>query len=102
MNWFSVTFCLCISPSTESGELRADSNWDMDVAELSMFLDTLGMGKGTQSDIEFENAANSVKNMKDLDDVQRLQLYGLYKQGTVGDINCNVPSASDVVGTAKW
>ena len=65
----------------------------MDVAELSMFLDTLGMGKGTQSDLEFENAANSVKNMKDIDDVQRLQLYGLYRQGTVGDINCNVPSA---------
>ena len=74
----------------------------MDVAELSMFLDTLGMGKGTQSDLEFEAAANAVKSMKDLDDAQRLQLYGLYKQATVGDINSTEPSASDVVGAAKW
>lgn len=74
----------------------------MDVAELSMFLDTLGMGKGTQSEMEFETAANAVKNMTDLDDAQRLQLYGLYKQGTVGDVNCIQPSESDVVGAAKW
>ena len=74
----------------------------MDVAELSMFLDTLGMGKGTQSDLEFADAANAVKSMKDLDDAQRLQLYGLYKQATVGDINSTEPSASDVVGAAKW
>ena len=74
----------------------------MDVAELSMFLDTLGMGKGAHSDAEFEAAQNTVKNMKDLDDAQRLQLYGLYKQATAGDAGGREPSTLDMVATVKW
>lgn len=74
----------------------------MDVAELSMFLDTLGVGKGDQSTIEFEEAAAAVKSCKNLDDAQKLQLYGLYKQSTVGDVTTDRPPLLDFVGAAKW
>jgi acyl-CoA-binding protein len=74
----------------------------MDVAELSMFLDTLGMGKSDALGKDFEDAANSVKNMKNLDDAQKLQLYGLYKQSTVGDVQISRPSQLDFAGAAKW
>lgn len=33
---------------------------------------------------------------------QKLQLYGLYKQATVGDVNTSRPWSTDFVGTAKW
>lgn len=74
----------------------------MDIAELSMFLDSLGVGKGEQSQSEFEEAASAVKEMKNLDDVQKLQLYGLYKQSTVGDVTSDRPSMLDFAGAAKW
>ena len=74
----------------------------MDIAELSMFLDSLGVGKGEQSQSEFEEAANTVKEMKNLDDAQKLQLYGLYKQSTVGDVTTERPSMLDFAGAAKW
>jgi acyl-CoA-binding protein len=74
----------------------------MDIAELSMFLDSLGVGKGEQSQSEFEEAANAVKEMKNLDDAQKLQLYGLYKQSTVGDVTTERPSMLDFAGAAKW
>jgi acyl-CoA-binding protein len=74
----------------------------MDIAELSMFLDSLGVGKGEQSQSEFEEAANAVKEMKNLDDVQKLQLYGLYKQSTIGDVTTDRPSMLDFAGAAKW
>jgi diazepam-binding inhibitor (GABA receptor modulating acyl-CoA-binding protein) len=32
----------------------------------------------------------------------RLQLYGLYKQATVGDINIEVPSIFEVLERKKW
>lgn len=67
-----------------------------------MFLDSLGVGKGEQSQSEFEEAANAVKEMKNLDDVQKLQLYGLYKQSTVGDVTTDRPSMLDFAGAAKW
>ena len=74
----------------------------MDVAELSMFLDTLGVGKGDESKNEFEEAAAAVKSCKNLDDAQKLQLYGLYKQSTVGDVTTDRPSLLDFAGAAKW
>lgn len=67
-----------------------------------MFLDSLGVGKGEQSQSEFEEAANAVKEMKNLDDAQKLQLYGLYKQSTVGDVTTDRPSMLDFAGAAKW
>ena len=67
-----------------------------------MFLDSLGVGKGEQSQSEFEEAASAVKEMKNLDDVQKLQLYGLYKQSTVGDVTSDRPSMLDFAGAAKW
>lgn len=74
----------------------------MDVNELSMFLDTLGMGKGDQSNLDFEAAVRAVNRRTDLDDVQSLQLYGLYKQATVGDVNRDQPSELDIVAYSKW
>ena len=52
---------------------------------------------------EFLNAAERVKVLenKPSDDVL-LQLYGLYKQSTVGDINIPRPSFWDVKGVSKW
>jgi acyl-CoA-binding protein len=73
----------------------------MDVAELSMFLESLEPG-ATVSPEEFERAAETVKHMKGLDNDQRLQLYGLYKQSTVGNINISKPYFFDAVGAAKW
>jgi hypothetical protein len=45
---------------------------------------------------------NKNEGLKDIDDTQRLQLYGLYKQSTIGDVNCDRPNVLDFVGTAKW
>lgn len=74
----------------------------MDVAELSMFLDTLGAGESDALGKDFEDAANRVKDMKNLDDSQKLQLYGLFKQATVGDVQSSRPSLLDFAGAAKW
>lgn len=34
--------------------------------------------------------------------VQKLALYGLYKQATIGNVNIENPGALDFVGSAKW
>jgi diazepam-binding inhibitor (GABA receptor modulator, acyl-CoA-binding protein) len=51
----------------------------------------------------FESAAERVKTIKDKpsDDIL-LELYGLYKQATVGDVNTVRPMFWDMVGQAKW
>jgi len=36
------------------------------------------------------------------DNAVLLQLYGLYKQGTEGDVTTEKPGFSDLVGRAKW
>ena len=33
---------------------------------------------------------------------ERLAIYGLYKQATIGDINIPAPSYFDFAGSAKW
>jgi diazepam-binding inhibitor (GABA receptor modulator, acyl-CoA-binding protein) len=35
-------------------------------------------------------------------DSQKLEIYSLYKQGTVGDINIERPGITDPKGQAKW
>lgn len=52
--------------------------------------------------VEFCNAAEHVRNMKDLDQPLMLRFYGLYKQATVGKCNISKPSFWDLVGKSKW
>ncbi|XP_049587017.1 acyl-CoA-binding domain-containing protein 7 [Syngnathus scovelli] len=52
---------------------------------------------------EFEKAAEDVKVLKTRpSDQELLDLYGLYKQSTVGDINTDRPGMLDFKGKAKW
>lgn len=51
----------------------------------------------------FDRAAEEVRLLtKKPADAQLLQLYALYKQGTVGDINTDRPGFFDLKGKAKW
>jgi diazepam-binding inhibitor (GABA receptor modulating acyl-CoA-binding protein) len=55
---------------------------------------------------KFETAAKEIKdsakaNVKMTDD-ELLQIYSLYKQGTVGDNNTDKPGMLDFKGKAKW
>jgi acyl-CoA-binding protein len=51
---------------------------------------------------DFEKAASDAKALKNLESNQRLQLYGLFKQSTEGDVSTQRPSMFDMVGRAKW
>ncbi|XP_036929060.1 acyl-CoA-binding domain-containing protein 7 isoform X2 [Acanthopagrus latus] len=52
---------------------------------------------------EFEKIAEDVKNVKTRpSDQELLDLYGLYKQALVGDINTDRPGMLDMKGKAKW
>ena len=56
--------------------------------------------------MSFDKAAAAIKasaneNIKMTDD-ELLQVYSLYKQGTVGDNNTNKPGMLDFKGKAKW
>ena len=53
--------------------------------------------------IQFENAAKAVMNLTDRpDNDTMLRLYGLYKQGSEGDVKGPKPGFFDFVGTAKY
>lgn len=51
---------------------------------------------------EFNEAADLVKAIVTVTDENRLQLYGLYKQATIGEVNTKRPWGIDFVGCAKW
>ncbi|XP_020779723.1 acyl-CoA-binding protein [Boleophthalmus pectinirostris] len=52
---------------------------------------------------QFECAATDVKNLKAKpSDDEMLQVYSLYKQATVGDVNTARPGMLDFMGKAKW
>ncbi|XP_042372321.1 acyl-CoA-binding domain-containing protein 7, partial [Plectropomus leopardus] len=52
---------------------------------------------------EFEKMAEDVKKVKTRPtDQELLDLYGLYKQAIVGEINTDRPGMMDVKGKAKW
>ncbi|XP_051812273.1 acyl-CoA-binding protein homolog isoform X3 [Acanthochromis polyacanthus] len=52
---------------------------------------------------DFEKAAEDVKKVKTRPtNEELLELYGLYKQATVGDINTDRPGLTDPKGKAKW
>ncbi|XP_017892916.1 acyl-CoA-binding protein homolog [Ceratina calcarata] len=54
-------------------------------------------------DQKFEGAVEAVKTLtKRPTDQEFLELYALYKQATVGDINTTRPGMLDVKGKAKW
>lgn len=52
---------------------------------------------------QFEEAADKVKNLKTSpSNEELLELYALYKQGTVGDNTTPKPGMLDMKGKAKW
>jgi acyl-CoA-binding protein len=72
----------------------------MDIAQLSALLEKEGLTHVT--DEEFDAAAQSVKSLQGLDTEQMGNLYGLYKQGHVGDINIPQPWSIQVQESMKW
>jgi diazepam-binding inhibitor (GABA receptor modulating acyl-CoA-binding protein) len=72
----------------------------MDVTELAMMLES--MSAQPVSEEEFKAAADSLQDMHGMKDEEKLQFYGLYKQGTVGNVNTKKPSFFDFVGQKKW
>lgn len=54
-------------------------------------------------DERFNAAAERVKVLKKTpSDSQLLEVYGLFKQATVGDVNTSRPGLLDMKGKAKW
>ncbi|XP_009703776.1 PREDICTED: acyl-CoA-binding protein-like, partial [Cariama cristata] len=52
---------------------------------------------------DFDGAAEDVKRLKTRPTDEELkELYGFYKQATVGDINIECPGMLDLKGKAKW
>jgi acyl-CoA-binding protein len=52
---------------------------------------------------QFQKAAQDVMNLAERpDNDTMLRLYGLYKQGSEGDVNGPKPGFFDFVGTAKY
>uniref|UniRef100_A0A3P8RSY5 Acyl-CoA binding domain containing 7 n=1 Tax=Amphiprion percula TaxID=161767 RepID=A0A3P8RSY5_AMPPE len=52
---------------------------------------------------DFEKAAEDVKKVKTRPtDEELLELYSLYKQATVGDVNTDGSALTDPKGKAKW
>ena len=54
-------------------------------------------------DSKFQKAASDVQNLKSKpsqDDL--LEVYALYKQGSIGDVNTDRPGMLDMKGKAKW
>jgi len=50
----------------------------------------------------FESQAEAIKAVKACSQGEQLQLYGLYKQATVGNVNIERPGMFNVAGKAKW
>jgi diazepam-binding inhibitor (GABA receptor modulating acyl-CoA-binding protein) len=51
----------------------------------------------------FENAVAESKSLPEKpDNATLLQIYALYKQATVGDVDGKRPGFTDMVGRAKW
>lgn len=57
----------------------------------------------TEIDDQFQAAQDAVKVLpQDPGNDAKLQLYALYKQATVGDVQGKKPGFTDFVGKAKW
>merc|ERR1712133_217893 len=68
----------------------------MGLQEILLF--KMGMEK------EFQKAADDMSNKinKNLSNEELLEVYALYKQGSVGDVNTARPGMLDFKGKAKW
>ncbi|KAJ3642086.1 hypothetical protein Zmor_024903 [Zophobas morio] len=54
-------------------------------------------------DERFKKAADDVQKLKAKPkDTELLEIYGLFKQGTVGDVNTDRPGMLDLKGKSKW
>ncbi|XKL60518.1 hypothetical protein PGB90_007575 [Kerria lacca] len=54
-------------------------------------------------DVNFDKAVEDVKNLKQSPkDDELLEIYALFKQATVGDVNTAKPGLFDLKGKAKW
>lgn len=54
-------------------------------------------------DQDFEAAAEAIKHISQRpSDEELLELYALFKQATVGDVNTTRPGMLDLKGKAKW
>ncbi|XP_043930930.1 acyl-CoA-binding protein [Protopterus annectens] len=52
---------------------------------------------------DFDRAAEEVKQLKSAPtDEEKLAIYSLFKQTTVGDVNTARPGLFDLTGKAKW
>jgi diazepam-binding inhibitor (GABA receptor modulating acyl-CoA-binding protein) len=53
--------------------------------------------------MDFDTAVGLVKELKEPPTIEeKLKLYGLYKQYTIGDINIKKPFLLDFEGNKKW
>jgi len=55
---------------------------------------------------QFEAAAKRLQDnasiADSIDDAKKLEIYALYKQGLIGDVNTERPGMLDFKGKAKW
>ncbi|CAH1238155.1 DBI [Branchiostoma lanceolatum] len=55
------------------------------------------------SEADFEKAAEEVKTLKSSPtDEEKLEIYALFKQAKIGDVNTARPGMLDFTGKAKW
>ena len=54
------------------------------------------------TEAEFTQAAENVKRYKQCTNDEQLELYGWYKQATIGDCTTERPGMFDLKGKAKW
>jgi len=74
----------------------------MDLSDLAMMLEGVDVEQMSSTHPSFLEAADKAKGLKHLDSDTQLQLYGLYKQSTMGDITTSKPWALDMIASAKW
>lgn len=71
-----------------------------DMADL---MDSIGGTSCPLASVEvFNQTAERAKELQGLSNEQRLELYGLFKQASIGDVNVKRPWGIDMVGAAKW
>jgi diazepam-binding inhibitor (GABA receptor modulating acyl-CoA-binding protein) len=100
MNFFSSSSSSSNSSSSNSegggGSVGAGHSRE----ELCEVVDGWGVRQVSQE--QFNASAERAKAMANVPDVQRLELYGLFKQANVGDVDTKRPWGFDMVNAAKW
>ena len=72
-------------------------------ASLALVGEIAEQSRAAMSVEEFEKAAEEIKTLTQRPtNEELLDLYGLYKQATVGDCNTERPGMFDMKGKAKW